>query len=253
MDPVIVHLGPFAIRWYGVLLAVTIAVSMMIAYRSGPRFGIPAAVLDRTTVNFAVVAIIGARLGYVLSHPAEFRHLPDIIRIDLGGLTSHGAIAAGLVYLVWAARRYRIPVWTFADAFGWAIPVGNVFVRIGNFINGELYGDPTTLPWGVRFPVSPDLPRHPLQIYEALLAVVILVYARRVAGRRRFPGEVFWAIMLPTSIGRLALDALRSDVRALGILTLGQIPALVLIAWGVVALGRGRRAGRGHTSIIRPT
>lgn len=252
MDPIIVQLGPFAIRWYGVLLAVTIAVSMVVGYRYGPRFGIPTAVLDRTAVNFAVVAIIGARLGYVLSHPAEFRHLPDIVRIDLGGLTSHGAIAAGLLYLAWAARRYQIPVWTFADAFGWAIPIGNVFVRIGNFINGELYGDPTSLPWGVRFPVSPDLPRHPLQIYEALLAIVILLYARGVAARRRFPGEVFWAIMLPTSLGRLVLDALRSDVRALGFLTLGQIPALALIVWGVVAMARGRRAHRGQISAVRP-
>ncbi len=79
---------------------------------------------------------------------------------ERGGLTSHGAIAAGLLYLVWAARRYGISVWTFADAFDWTNPIGNVFVRIGNFINGELYGNPTALPWGVRFPTSPDLPRQ---------------------------------------------------------------------------------------------
>ncbi|MDR7417765.1 MAG: prolipoprotein diacylglyceryl transferase [Armatimonadota bacterium] len=242
MDPVIIQIGPLAIRWYGVLLAITIGLSMVVAYRYGPRLGIPASVLDGTIVNFAIVALIGARLGYVLSHPSQFRHLLDVIRIDLGGLTSHGAIAAGLLYLWWAARRYGISIWTFADAFGWVIPIGNIFVRVGNFINGELYGDPTTLPWGVRFATSPDLPRHPLQLYEAVFAVAILLYARAAARRRRFPGQVFWTIMVPTSLGRIILDMMRSDVRALGVLTLGQIPAIILIVWGLVALTRGRRA-----------
>ena len=242
MNPVIFELGPFAIRWYGVLLATTIAVSMVVAYRYGPWFGITTPVLDKTTVTFTIAALIGARIGYVVSHPAEFHRVLDIIRVDRGGLTSHGAIAAGLLYLVWAARRYGISAWTFADAFGWAIPIGNVFVRIGNFINGELYGNPTTLPWGVRFPTSPDLPRHPLQLYEALFAILIMLYARRVAAHRRFEGQVFWVIMVLTSVGRVFLDALRSEVRAFGPFTLGQIPAVMLIVWGVWTLTR--EAGR---------
>ncbi|MDR7455015.1 MAG: prolipoprotein diacylglyceryl transferase, partial [Armatimonadota bacterium] len=114
-------------------------------------------------------------------------------------------------------------------------------VRIGNFINGELYGDPTSLPWGVRFATAPDVPRHPLQLYEAALAVAILLYARRVAARRRFAGEVFWTIVVATSLGRLAFDALRSDVRVLGPLALGQVPALILVVWGAWALWQGAR------------
>jgi phosphatidylglycerol:prolipoprotein diacylglycerol transferase len=241
MNPVIVEIGPFAIRWYGVLLATTIAVSMVVAYRYGPRFGIPPAVLDATTVGFTIVALIGARIGYVVSHPSEFGNVLDIVRVDRGGLTSHGAIAAGLLYLAWASRRTGISAWTFADTFGWAIPIGNIFVRIGNFINGELYGNPTALPWGVRFPTSPDLPRHPLQLYEAFLAILILLYARRVAARRQFDGQVFWVIMVLTSIGRVFLDTLRSDVRAIGPFTLGQIPAVILIVWGTWTLMRGRK------------
>jgi phosphatidylglycerol:prolipoprotein diacylglycerol transferase len=241
MNPVIVEIGPLAIRWYGVLLATTIAISMLVAYRYGPRFGIAPAVLDATTVGFTIAALAGARIGYVVSHPAEFGNVLDIVRVDRGGLTSHGAIAAGLLYLVWAARRHGISAWTFADAFGWAIPIGNVFVRIGNFINGELYGNPTALPWGVRFPTSPDLPRHPLQLYEALLAILIVLYARRVAARRQFDGQVFWVIMVLTSIGRVFLDALRSDMRAVGPFTLGQIPAVILIVWGAWTLMRGRK------------
>jgi phosphatidylglycerol:prolipoprotein diacylglycerol transferase len=241
MDPVLVQLGPLTIRWYGVLLAATIGLSIVVAYRLGPRLGVPAAVVDRTAVTCAVVALVGARIGYVVSHPGQFSTLLDVLRVDQGGLSSHGALAAGLLYVAWAARRAGIAVWAFADAFVWAIPIGNVLVRIGNFINGELYGDPTSLPWGVRFATAPDAPRHPLQLYEAALAVAILLYARRVAAHRRFEGQVFWTIIVATSLGRLAFDALRSDARVLGPLALGQVPALILVAWGAWALWGGAR------------
>jgi phosphatidylglycerol:prolipoprotein diacylglycerol transferase len=242
VNPVIVDFGPFAIRWYGVMLATTIVVSMVVAGRYARRFGIAPAVLDQTAFGFTVAALVGARLGYVVSHPSEFGSLLEIVRIDRGGLTSHGAIAAGLLYLAWAARRHRVSVWALVDVFGWSIPIGNVFVRFGNFMNGELYGDPTTLPWGVVFPTAPGAPRHPLQIYEMLLAGLILLWARRVAVHRRFEGQVFWVIMVATSAGRLVFDALRSDARAVGVLTLGQLPAIVLIAWGTAALLRGGRS-----------
>lgn len=252
MDPVIVQLGPLAIRWYGVMLASTIAAGIVVAYRIGPRFGVSVAVLDKTIVAFVVSALAGARLGYVLSHPAEFGNLVEIIRVDHGGLTSHGAIAAGLLYLAWAARRHGVSVWSLADTFGWAIPIGNILVRFGNFANGELYGDPTTLPWGVRFPTAPDLPRHPLQIYEMIFAAIILLAARKIALNRRFEGQVFWTIVVATSIGRLFLDALRGDVRAVGFLTLGQIPAVLLIAWGAWALLRGGARARKTCAALPP-
>jgi phosphatidylglycerol:prolipoprotein diacylglycerol transferase len=238
MDPVIVRVGPLVLRWYGVMLAATIALGMLAAYRSGPRFGVPVQTIDRIAVPFVTTALIGARLGFVISHPALFANPIEVLRIDHGGLTSHGAIIAGILYAAWAARRFGVSPWALADAIGWSIPIGNILVRFGNFANGELYGNPTTLPWGVRFPGAGDQPRHPLQIYEMILAVVILLVARRVAAARRFDGQVFWTIMVLTSIGRVFLDALRADVRAVGILTLGQIPALVLIVWGLWFLRR---------------
>lgn len=240
MDPVIVEIGPLAIRWYGVMVALTVVVGMAVAYRIGPRMGVSHEIVDRTVFGFAAVALIGARLGYVVSHPREFGTLVNIIRIDLGGLTSHGAIAAGLLYLAWAGRRYGVSTWSLTDVYGWTIPIGNIFVRLGNFINGELYGDPTALPWGVRFPAAPELPRHPLQIYEMVLAGVILVVAGRVACHRRFEGQVFWTIVAATSAGRLVFDLMRSEVRIAGWLTMGQVPAIVLVAWAAAALWRGR-------------
>lgn len=253
MDPVIVEIGPVAIRWYGVLLAATIGLSMIVGYRLGPRLGVPTALLDRTAVTFALVALIGARVGYIVSHPSEFRRLVDIVRIDQGGLTSHGAIAAGLLYLVWIAHRERRSVWALADVFCWVIPIGNVLVRIGNFINGELYGDPTTLPWGVTFPGVPA-PRHPLQLYEMVFAAIILAVTLPRAARRRFPGEMFWLVLTLTSIGRILLDLLRSEDRVLGVLTLGMIPAALLaIAGGWILLTKGRAsAGPGRPAARTP-
>ncbi len=247
MDPVLIEFGPVAIRWYGVLLAVTIALGIWTAYRYGPRFGVPTAALDKIAVPVAIVALVGARLGYVLSHPRQFRDIAEIVRVDHGGLASHGAIVASLLYLAWVAHRHRLSLWSLTDLAGWTIPIGNVFVRIGNFLNGELYGDPTTLPWGVRFPTAPSMPRHPLQIYELLLALLIIVYARKIAEARRFDGQVFWTIIVLTSAGRLVFDALRSDAQALGSLTLGQVAAVVLLGFGARALRLGAQRAEDTT------
>ena len=100
-------------------------------------------------------------------------------------------------------------------------------------MNGELYGDPTTLPWGIIFPTVPDAPRHPLQLYEMILAVIVLVIAWQVARRRAFPGQVWWMIVVLTSIGRIFLDALRSEEHdILGIIAYGQIAAVILLVVG---------------------
>lgn len=232
MDPVLVQFGPLVIRWYGVMLATTILLGLVMAYRYGPRFGITREQLDRLAIPFIVAAVVGARLGYVLSHPSEFTNPVEILRIDHGGLSSHGAIAAGLAVLWIAGRRQGISLWTFADVISFTIPLGNIFVRFGNFMNGELYGDPTTLPWGVQFPGATE-PRHPLQIYEMIFGAIVLLAGIRTARRRAFEGQVFWTIMVLTSIGRIFLDALRSEERIWWILAPGQIPAIVLVIIGI--------------------
>src|SRR3972149_1966762 len=188
MNPVIFELGPIVVRWYGVMMARTILTSIVFATRWGPRFGIERAFIDRITFWLAIVLFAGARVGYVVSHPWEFRDPLEIFRLWHGGLTSHGAIAGGLLYGYIVARRTGVSFWSLADTIAWAIPIGNIFVRFGNFMNGELYGDPTTLPWGIVFPPVPDAPRHPLQLYEMILAVIVLAIAWQGARRRGFPG-----------------------------------------------------------------
>lgn len=232
MDPILVQFGPIVIRWYGLMLATTIVLGLLMAYHYGPRFGITREQLDRLAIPFIVAAVVGARLGYVLSHPSEFTNLIEIVRVDHGGLSSHGAIAAGLVVLWVVGRREGSSLWAFTDAIAFAIPLGNIFVRFGNFVNGELYGDPTTLPWGVQFPGAAE-PRHPLQIYEMIFGAIILLVGIRAAQRRAFAGQVFWTIMVLTSIGRIVLDALRSEDRFWWVLAPGQIPAILLVIVGI--------------------
>jgi len=240
VDPILVQLGPLTLRWYGVMMAVTIIAALLAAYRIGPRVGVSTAVVDRLSVLFIILAFVGARVGYVLSHPGEFTNPAEIVRIDHGGLTSHGAIAGGLLAVWIAARRDGLPFWDLADAVVWVVPLGNIFVRFGNFMNGELYGDPTRLPWAVTFPGVPG-PRHPLQIYEMLFAVLILAVTVPMTRRRAVPGQLFWTVLVLTSIGRILLDLLRSEDRIWWVITLGQIPAAAIIVLGLWFLLRRRR------------
>ncbi len=225
------------------MMATMILLAVAMAYRYGPRFGVPQASLERITVSFVVLAFVGARLGFVISHPAEFARPAEILRVDHGGLSSHGAIAVGLLTLWVLSRRWRRSIWDLADTVVWVIPLGNILVRFGNFMNGELYGDITTVPWAVRFPGIPG-PRHPLQLYEMGFAVLILVAALRLARRRAFSGQIFWTVIVLTSIGRILLDFLRSEDRIWGILTLGHIPAIILVfvgSWFLLVHGLRRR------------
>jgi phosphatidylglycerol:prolipoprotein diacylglycerol transferase len=155
-------------------------------------------------------------------------------------LTSHGAIVGGFLALWWASRTRDLPLWSLADITAWAIPIGNVFVRFGNFMNGELYGDMTTLPWGVVFPGVMGA-RHPLQLYEMLWAVIVIAIALPLTWRSRFPGQVFWTIMSLVSAGRIVFDLFRSEDRIVWVITLGQIPAAILLLLGIWFLARSGR------------
>jgi phosphatidylglycerol:prolipoprotein diacylglycerol transferase len=240
MDPILVQFGPFVVRWYGVMMALTILTALWTAVRIGPRVGVSREHLDRISIPFIVLAFAGARLGYVISHPAAFADPVEILRVDHGGLTSHGAIAGGALALWWGGRRTGVRISDFADATVWVIPIGNVFVRFGNFMNGELYGDPTALPWAVTFPGVSGA-RHPLQLYEMLIALGILAVTLPRVKRRAFSGQLFWLVVVLTSLGRIALDLLRSEDRVWGVLTLGQIPAALLVVVGSWVLLRRRR------------
>ncbi len=251
MHPVLVRLGPLSLRWYGVMMGIALFVSVPLTAHFGEQFGIARAlIVDKLAVPFLVVALVGARLGYVVSHPQEFvAHPLEAILPPYAGLASHGAIAAGLLFLAWWCPRHRVPLWRLVDAMTPAILVAIILVRWGNFMNGELFGDPTSLPWGIAPPTLPGGPRHPLPLYEMAGTALILVWVVRKAAYRPFDGFLFWSAIVASSVLRFLLDFLRSQDRTVFFLTWGQIAALILIAWGAWFLWTGRRRLRGRSGL----
>jgi phosphatidylglycerol---prolipoprotein diacylglyceryl transferase len=257
MHPILFHAGPLVVRWYGVMMGLALFLSIPITAHFAERFGLGRSVVDAIAVPFLAVLVLGARAGYVVSHLSEFAGRPlAVVLPPYAGLASHGSIAAGLLFLAWWCPRHRVPVWRLLDAMAPAVLVAIVLVRWGNFMNGELFGDPTRLPWGVAVPGLPGGPRHPLPLYEiagtlAILAGVLTVARRQEANAaggpaqtgRPFDGTVWWSAVVASSVLRFLLDLLRSEDRTPAFLTLGQVAALGLIVWGVWFLwSRGRRA-----------
>lgn len=236
-------LGPFLLRWYGAMMGLALIGSIPVTAHFARRFGLDSRFLvDSLALPFLGSLLVGARAGYVISHPQDFIGDPlAIIRPPYAGLASHGAIAAALVYLAVWCPRHRVPLWRLVDAMAPAFLLAIMLVRWGNFMNGELYGDPTALPWGTVFPGVPGGPRHPLQLYEIAGTAVILGWALRAAGLRPFDGYLFWSVIIASSALRFALDLLRSEDRTVVFLTWGQMAALALIVWGAWFLWKHRR------------
>ncbi|HET7263478.1 MAG TPA: prolipoprotein diacylglyceryl transferase [bacterium] len=235
------ELGPLTVRWYGVMMGLALFLSIPITAHFAARFGIDRAVVDTLAVPFLATLVVGARAGYVVTHLGEFAGRPlAAVLPPYAGLASHGSIAAGLVFLAWWCPRHRVPVWRLLDAMAPAVLVAVVLVRWGNFMNGELFGAPTSLPWGVAVPGVPGGPRHPLPLYEIAGTLVILGGALAVARRRPFDGAAWWFAIAASSVLRFLLDLLRPEDRTPLFLTLGQIAALVLLGWALRFLWAGR-------------
>ncbi|QSR89572.1 prolipoprotein diacylglyceryl transferase [Methylacidiphilum caldifontis] len=192
--------------------------------------------------------MIGGRLGYCLLY--DFFHTVRepwfVFQIWKGGMSSHGGILGVLIVLFWASRKWKVPFFHIADAAVWLAPVGIFFGRLANFVNGELWGRPTTLPWGVIFPDAPMIngqavPRHPSQLYEALLEGVvlfgILTYLRF---RKKSAGSVSIGFLFSYSLLRILGECFREpDLHIgyyFGFVTQGQILSLFTLALSFVLL-----------------
>ncbi len=253
MHPVLLRLGPLALRWYGVMMGLALLLSVPLTAHFVEQFGIARSlIVDTLAVPFLAAALVGARLGYVVSHPAEFIGRPlAAILPPYAGLASHGAIAAGFLFLAWWCPRRRVPLWRLVDAMTPAILVTIILVRWGNFMNGELFGDPTSLPWGIAPPALLGGRRHPLPLYEMAGTAVILLWILRRVRRRPFDGSLFWSAIVASSVLRFLLDLLRTPDRTVVFLTAGQIDALVMIVWGSWFLWTGSRRARAQPDPMR--
>ncbi|WP_018608598.1 prolipoprotein diacylglyceryl transferase [Uliginosibacterium gangwonense] len=188
-DPVLVHLGPLAIRWYGLLFVGAFFFGQFIMARIFREEGLPVAELDTLLFNVLIGTIVGARLthcfaydpAYYLAHPLE------IIEVWKGGLASHGG-AVGMLLVLWWYARHAQPRLSFLwllDRVAIPATLGGVFIRVANFLNSEIIGVPTAGNWGVVFDAVDALPRHPVQLYEALAYLIIFAILGATYWRKR--------------------------------------------------------------------
>lgn len=201
----------------------------------GKRFGLNSDALDGFIIRLIITVIVGARLGFVVINWEHYSRNPiEILYINRGGLGSHGAIILAFILSIFFVRSLNLSYWATADAVAPALPVAHVFIRLGNFINGELYGPPTDLPWGVVF-TGTTTPHHPSQLYEALASLLVLPLVFYWAKRRPFDGYLCILVIILQSMLRFFIDFTRQNTpQVLGPLILTQVISLLLILLGII-------------------
>ncbi|MEP6491766.1 MAG: prolipoprotein diacylglyceryl transferase [bacterium] len=258
ISPDIIRVGPFALRWYGVMYVVAYMVGIELARRRVRRGLVPfdEKAIDAWVGYLVVGMLVGARFIYVTVYSrAEYAAHPlDVLAIWHGGLSFHGAVLGMLVASAIFATRRRIPFWTLADTLAFAGPPGLFFGRIGNFINAELYGRPTDVPWAMIFPTDRlRVPRHPSQLYEAIcegLILFLIVWAmqrRSVRDGWYRPGLLAATFLVGYGVLRFFIEFTRQPDAQLGFIlgpfSMGQLLCSIMILLGLglaAALLRGR-------------
>lgn len=228
MSPIAFSIGSIQIYWYGILMACAFASAYFIAHYFARVHSVPADAIDTLYFSSAVAAIVGGRLAVVVANLDYYLANPwDIFA--RAGMGSHGSLALVMLLGVFTVRKLRVSYWQIADIAAPIIPAAHVFIRVGNFLNGELYGPPTDLPWGVQFPGLPG-PVHPVQLYEAITSLVIFPFAWKWAENPRYPGYAFFRVLLAHSVVRFFLDFMRQHSELIGSFVLTQHIALGICA-----------------------
>ena len=253
-DPIVLSLGPLAVRWYGLMYLVAFASFWWLGTRriKAGRAPVTRAQLDDLLFGGIVGVILGGRLGYVVFYKPGyyFSHPLEILSIWQGGMSFHGGFLGVLAAMAFVAWRQRINWWDLMDYVAPLVPIGLAAGRLGNFINGELWGRATDVSWAMVFPQVDATPRHPSQLYQfglegLLLFAVLWFYTRR----RRPMGAASGLFLAGYGTCRVVAEYAREPDSFLGILafgfTMGQWLSLpMIVAGGVMRVWAYRRADR---------
>lgn len=250
LSPVAFHLGPLPIRWYALSFIATFLLGRWYLQRllREPDAPMAPAAVDDLLVYVALGVIGGGRLGYATFYrPELWVHPLELAQLWQGGMSFHGGLIGLLIALALFSRRFDVPPLRLLDYVGCATPFGTILVRLANFVNGELWGRPTELPWGMVFPGTGDgLPRHPSQLYEALLEgvvlMVLLIWLFWRTDLRHQPGRLAGAGLAWYAIARFLLEWVRQPDAGLEHLswglTMGQTLSVPILIGGLYLLCR---------------
>jgi phosphatidylglycerol:prolipoprotein diacylglycerol transferase len=246
IPPDLIRIGPIRIRWYGLMYLLAFLASYFLIGRQerARRLGLQGAMLQSLMGYLAVGLIIGARLGYILLYQYGnlgdyLRHPLEIIAVWHGGMSFHGGLMGAVIAGVLFCRRHRLSLWEVGDTVIVTAPVGLGLGRLGNFINGELYGRPSNVPWAMVFPMGGPLPRHPSQLYEAALeGVLLFVILWKLKDRSDRPGMMVCLFLAGYGVLRFLAEFFRQPDPQIGffwgILSMGQMLCLIMILAAIV-------------------
>ena len=250
MYPEIIRIGSFPLNTYGVFLAIAFLCAILITVKLAGRDGLPRERIYDLSLWMLLASLIGSKILMLFTEP-EYRAQPlqllslDFLRsggVFYGGLL--GAVLAGYILM----KRYKLPWWKTADAYAPGIAIGNFFGRQGCFAAGCCWGEPTTLPWGVKFSelghqitgVPTNTYLHPTQLYESFAMLLVFLFLLWLHKRKRFSGQVILAYALLYSVIRFAIEFVRDDPRGdvFGLTTLTGLSTsqLISIVIGISAL-----------------
>ena len=263
LDPVAFSAGPITIYWYGISYVVGALLTGVVMYCTQKRWGLNISVDDLMMVVFAVVfgLVIGARIFYVVFYGGTYylENPLEIFMTNHGGMSFHGGLVGGIVGGVLACRSLKLSAGTVADLAAIGVPLALCLGRCANFVNGELWGKETDLPWGVVFGGSAgDVPRHPSQLYEAFLEGIVLFAVLQLMSRRKplLPqGTFMGTFILGYGIVRFLVEFVRVPDVQLGyilggVITMGQILSLPLIVIGAGLVIAAHRLARPQQDYI---
>ncbi|OGR19506.1 MAG: prolipoprotein diacylglyceryl transferase [Desulfobacterales bacterium GWB2_56_26] len=249
IDPVIFQIGPLAVRWYGLMYVLGFLASYYLVRRQIREFSYHRLNDHFENLNMVLIlaVIVGGRLGYVLFYNLSYylAHPLEILATWSGGMSFHGGCIAALLGGWLYCRIKALDFWKTADIYTATIPIGLGLGRIGNFINGELYGRVTDVPWAMVFPGGGPLPRHPSQLYESLLEGLLLFTVLWTLRRkpwqnnRLWPhGSIFALFLSGYGCIRIIVEGFREPDQQigylLGFLTMGQVLSGAMVIGGLV-------------------
>jgi phosphatidylglycerol:prolipoprotein diacylglycerol transferase len=256
--PLVFQLGPFSLRWYGLLIAAAVLVGLGLAMRLGRRRGIDPNLIADLLPVLVLGAVVGARIYYVLLEWRQYQgRWGEMLAVWNGGIAIHGALIGGTLALLLFCRWRRQPFWPLLDVLVPAVALGQAIGRWGNFFNSEAFGLPTDLPWKLTIPLEhrpaeflQQSTFHPTFLYESLwnlgvCGLLLVLFQQASRGRIQLPaGALSCVYLMAYSTGRVWIESLRLDPLCLlatppfcaGGLRMAQLMSLLLIALGALGL-----------------